>query len=77
MRKPRRVTTAKHRAPSGQPVGTEHHAAKCSVAQVREIRHLRETHGLSIDSIIYTLNLNLGWSTVNDIANYTTWKHIR
>ena len=58
------------RGPSGHRVGEWHQRAKLSSAQVEEMRHLRQRHGMSYKAL--SIRFGCGVSTARDIVNYWT-----
>lgn len=58
------------RAPTGHRCGECHQRAVLSDAQVRDMRHDRERHGMSYRRL--ALKYGCGLSTARDICNYAT-----
>ena len=58
------------RAPSGHRCGASHQRAKLTTEQVKEMRDLRETTGMSYAML--AAKFGCGRSTARDIVNYWT-----
>jgi len=58
------------RAPTGHRCGECHQKAVLSDAQVRDMRHDRERHGMSYARL--GMKYGCGTSTARDICNYVT-----
>lgn len=58
------------RSPTGHRCGASHHRAKLTTEQVKEMRALRETAGMSYAKL--GIIFHCGESTARDIVNYRT-----
>lgn len=59
------------------PIGSDHHCAKLTVAQVREARYLKEKMGLCQGCIAVLVGAHVHPQTLWDALNYVTWRHVK
>lgn len=59
------------------PIGSDHHCAKLTVAQVREARWLKEKVGLCQGCIAVLVNAHVHPQTLWAALNYVTWRHVK
>lgn len=63
------------RAPTGEPVGENHHKARLTEDLVRRMRQMHEGLGICMQCVsrLHGVNTQTGY----DAMSYRTWKHVR
>lgn len=69
--------TRPRRAPTGQPVGVDHHAAKLDEDTVRALRMWVHERGLCIKCALIVVGGGVAYGTAFDAVTFVTWKHVR
>ena len=65
------------RSLAGKPIGEQHHAAKLTEAQVRELRRLVHDVGLCTRCANKVVAPNVSAQSAYEAAHFYTWKHVQ